>query len=105
MVWCPPWRVAIPAGLLKDKGNELQIEAANLWPNRLIGDQTLSKEQRRTETNIHSYETPVPPDEVMIRTWGCPICEERRRTGKPPDLLPSGLLGPVRIMQSVVTIN
>jgi hypothetical protein len=40
VVWTAPWLVEIPAGLLQ-KQNKLEIEVANLWPNRLIGDQQL----------------------------------------------------------------
>ncbi|CAN5515247.1 hypothetical protein BH10BAC3_BH10BAC3_13820 [soil metagenome] len=39
VVWTAPWRVKIPAGLLKAKGNTLQIEVTNVWANRLIGDE------------------------------------------------------------------
>ncbi len=39
VVWCAPWGVEIPAGLLKPTGNELEIEVANVWANRLIGDE------------------------------------------------------------------
>lgn len=38
-VWSAPYRVAIPKGLLKKKGNQLKIEVANTWNNRLVGDQ------------------------------------------------------------------
>jgi len=31
IVWCDPWRVEIPKGLLKAKGNKLEITVANLW--------------------------------------------------------------------------
>ena len=37
VVWCAPWTVALGAAV-KEKGNELEIDVANLWPNRLIGD-------------------------------------------------------------------
>jgi hypothetical protein len=30
--------------------------------------------------------------------YGCAKCEVRKKTGEPAQLLPSGLLGPVRIM-------
>jgi hypothetical protein len=39
VVWTAPWSVNIPAGVLKPKGNQLEIEIANTWRNRLIGDE------------------------------------------------------------------
>jgi hypothetical protein len=39
VVWCAPWRVAIPVGALKPKDNQLEIEVTNTWANRLIGDE------------------------------------------------------------------
>lgn len=38
-LWTAPWRVAIPDGVLRAEGNELEIEVANVWANRLIGDE------------------------------------------------------------------
>ena len=38
-VWSAPYSVAIPPGLLKSKGNQLKMEVANTWHNRLAGDQ------------------------------------------------------------------
>ena len=45
----------------------------NLWPNRLIGDAALPAEKRFTRTHVTKFTKDTP-------------------------LLPSGLLGPVRIM-------
>jgi hypothetical protein len=45
-VWCAPWRVKVPTGLLKENGNTLEITVANLWINRLIGDAGLPREKR-----------------------------------------------------------
>jgi len=73
VVWCDPWQVEIPAGLLRDRGNELEIRVANLWLNRLIGDAGLPPEQRRTWTTRNPFHKETP-------------------------LVPSGLLGPVRIL-------
>jgi hypothetical protein len=59
---------------LKSGDNEFEIEVVNSWPNRLIGDAKLPKEQRRTRTNITQYEKP-----------------------ESQTLVPSGLLGPVSL--------
>ena len=45
--WCPPWRVEI-TGAITSGTNQLEIEVANLWPNRLIGDQSLPESEHRT---------------------------------------------------------
>jgi hypothetical protein len=37
IVWCAPWRVEISKGL-KEGNNDLEIEVANRWINRLLGD-------------------------------------------------------------------
>lgn len=73
IVWCAPWRVKIPPGLLRPTGNELKIEVANLWPNRLIKDSGLPEDQRLTRTTWDPYKSTDA-------------------------LLPSGLLGPVRVL-------
>jgi hypothetical protein len=38
VVWTSPWKVRI-TGTLKEKNNQLEIDVANLWINRLIGDE------------------------------------------------------------------
>lgn len=48
IVWCDPWRVALPDGVLQERNNRLEITVANLWINRLIGDSGLPEEQRLT---------------------------------------------------------
>ncbi len=71
-LWCEPWTVDIGDRVL-EKGNELEIDVANLWPNRLIGDQQLPAEQR-----------------ISWSTWN-PYTKDAA-------LLPSGLLGPVTVL-------
>ena len=72
VVWCPPFRVDV-TDAVKFGENKLQVEVVNFWPNRLIGDASLPKEQRLTRTNI------------------------RKLTAQTP-LEPAGLLGPVRLL-------
>jgi len=69
--WCPPFRVDI-TDAVKPADNLLEIEVVNFWPNRIIGDQSLPESKRLTRTNV------------------------RKLTAKTP-LMPSGLLGPVRL--------
>ena len=71
VVWCAPWRVEITS-TVKPAGNRLEIEVANLWPNRLIGDQALPPEKRLTSTTWNPFKKDSP-------------------------LLESGLLGPVSL--------
>ncbi len=39
ILWCAPWQLRIPAGTVKPKENRIEIEIANTWANRLIGDE------------------------------------------------------------------
>jgi len=73
VIWTAPWRVDI-SDAVKQQNNVLTIDIVNLWPNRLIGDAALPKEERLTNTNI--------------------VFKEDAK------LLPSGLLGPVLIQRS-----
>jgi len=72
VIWAPPFRVDITRAL-KPGLNQLEIEVVNFWPNRIIGDQFLPEAERLTRTNI------------------------RQLTRRSP-LMPSGLMGPVRLL-------
>jgi hypothetical protein len=74
IVWTAPWRVDV-SGLLKEKGNELEIEVVNTWLNRLVGDAHLPPEKRVAKTNVQ-----YPPTQP---------------------LMPSGLLGPVTVQKEI----
>ncbi len=72
VVWCAPWRINI-SNVIKPGNNKLEIEIANLWPNRLAGDAGKPETERFTWTiRKHPYNS-----------------ESK--------LLPSGLLGPVQL--------
>ena len=71
IAWKPPFRVEI-TGALRPGANVLEIQVANLWPNRLIGDAALPEKERFTWSSWEPFKANTP-------------------------LLESGLLGPVRI--------
>jgi hypothetical protein len=81
IAWCPPWTVEVPPGTLAARDNRLEVEVVNFWPNRLIGDASLPRDERRTKTNITKFDDPKG---------------DRHYT----TLMPSGLLGPVRLLAS-----
>ena len=53
VVWCPPWRVRVPASLLKAAGNELAITVANTWNNRMCLDAALPANQRLSHVGLN----------------------------------------------------
>ncbi len=73
IVWHTPYRVDATSALKAGK-NEITIKATNAWVNRLIGD-TQPNAAKLTFTVIHPYNADSP-------------------------LLPSGLLGPVTVVQT-----
>lgn len=73
IVWKTPFRIDISPALKKGK-NELEIKVANLWVNRLIGDQQPDEAHRITYTTQQFYRVDSP-------------------------VLPSGLMGPVKILR------
>ena len=52
--WTPPYRVDV-SGLIREGRNVLEVEVANNWMNRLIGDQRLPPEQRKTWTPVNPW--------------------------------------------------
>jgi hypothetical protein len=69
--WHPPYRVNVTP-LFKPGTNEIQIKVTNAWVNRLIGDEQPGATVKYTFADIRPYHADSP-------------------------LLPSGLLGPVKI--------
>lgn len=93
VVWTAPREVDI-TDAIKQKDNRLVIEVANRWPNRLIGDARF------------------PDDGIRDGQWPQWLLTGQPRTGrrytfttydpytKDSPLLPSGLLGPVRVLMT-----
>jgi hypothetical protein len=98
VVWCDPWRVEITAAVGR-KGNRLEVRVASLWPNRLIGDEEEPPDAEYAPGgNLARW-----PDWVLK---GQARSSPRRRTfstwshyTKDSPLLPSGLLGPVKVLR------
>ena len=104
IVWTAPWRVSIPAGLLKNKNNLLVIEVTNVWANRLIGDEQEPPDMEWLPGHIWRGQflkeypdwflnnKPRPSKgRYCFTTWNY--------FTKDSPLIPSGLLGPVRILK------
>ncbi len=103
VVWTAPWGVAIPKGLLRARGNRLEIEVANVWANRLIGDEQEPPDcewlpgyagcggylKRFPDWFVKKQPRPSQ-GRYCFTTWNYFTKDSR--------LVPSGLLGPVRIL-------
>lgn len=73
VVWREPFRVDV-TGALREGANTLEITVTNLWVNRIIGDRQPGASRKYTYTSMPFY----------------------RASSRP---LPSGLLGPVRLLR------
>ena len=90
VLWTAPWKVDITE-VLKEKDNHLEIEVANLWPNRLIGDEQLP------DDGIKDDQWPEWLLNNKPRTSGRFTFSTYKHYQKDSPLLPSGLIGPVTI--------
>ena len=86
ILWHPPYRSDISHAVKPGKNN-LVVEIANTWSNRLTGDARLPENQRHTNTNIKHVGGPLKKGDK----W------------EDAPLLESGLLGPVKINAISVT--
>ncbi|NOX64833.1 MAG: glycosyl hydrolase [Chlorobi bacterium] len=90
IIWTSPWRVNI-INAVKDKGNQLEIEVANLWANRLIGDENMP------DDGVKDHKWPEWLLKGQPRTSGRYTFTTNRYYKKDMELKESGLLGPVLI--------
>jgi hypothetical protein len=77
-IWALPYRLAVPASLLRTGRNSIELEVTNLWPNRIVGDLQPGVTAPITRTNIRAYTAQSP-------------------------LLASGLIGSVTLMLNTPT--
>lgn len=105
IVWTAPWRVRIPQGLLKTKNNLLQIEVTNVWANRLIGDEQEPADAEWLPGHIWGGQFLKEYPEWFLNNKPRPAKGRYCFTNwnyfsKDSPLVPSGLLGPVRIIKA-----
>jgi hypothetical protein len=96
LLWKAPYRVEVTP-VLRPGPNDLEIRVVNLWPNRLIGDEELPDDSARSpDGTLKSWPAwvarndPSPTGRQSFVSW--------RMYKKGDALLPSGLLGPVRLV-------
>jgi hypothetical protein len=103
IVWKPPYRVDI-SHALKPGSNQLEVEVVNTWVNRMIGD-----EQLPLDANWKDWETLNEwPDwfkEGRLSPTGRHTFTTARHYNKQSEVMPAGLLGPVRILQRTRASN
>ena len=96
IAWKPPYRIDLTKAA-KAGANSLEIELTNLWPNRLIGDEQLPPDSEwagdgglKKLPDWFKEGRKSPTGRVAFVTW--------HHWKKDDKLLPSGLLGPVKIL-------
>jgi hypothetical protein len=80
IAWKPPYRIEVSAAARPGR-NRLEIEIANTWSNRLVGDARSPGRPRYCRTNVTGSGTP-------------------RRAWRDVPLHESGLFGPVRLIST-----
>jgi hypothetical protein len=73
ILWKLPYRADVTS-LLKPGENKIEIKVTNLWPNRIIGDQQPNAKKQYAWLDYRPFKADTP-------------------------LLPSGLLGPVKLLK------
>ena len=105
-MWRPPFRVDITDSVANAESIEFEIKVTNLWPNRLIGDDRLHAEDCEWEMRWHSWQRLNEPGIKEIPQWvkdgkasptGRHTFTTWKHWSKKDELLPSGLIGPVKL--------
>lgn len=99
VLWKPPFRVNITAVARPGK-NQLEVKVTNMWPNRLIGDENLESD-RKWASNRNLEEFPQWVLEGKPSPTGRIAFTTAQHWKKDDTLLPSGLLGPVKLEAAV----
>lgn len=94
VVWCAPWRIDV-SGALKEGTNELEIEVANRWINRLLGD------RQEPDANVRTvkFENGFLEGKEFTTGRYTFTTDAAMQSFTFTEPLPSGLLGPVKIVK------
>ncbi|MGY5356158.1 glycosyl hydrolase [Wenyingzhuangia sp. IMCC45467] len=108
-LWKPPFRLNFGSKLKTGK-NILEVQITNLWPNRMIGDEFEPEDAEWGEPFVYPYAPGNPVIGRMLATVPQWLVEKKLRPSKnrytfvsfkffnkDSKLLPSGLLGPVKL--------
>ena len=93
VIWTAPYKLKITDALIPGK-NQIDIEVANLWPNRLIGDEQFP------DDGIKDRQWPEWMQKNLPRKSGRFTFSTYKYYKKDSGLLKSGLIGPVRILKN-----
>jgi len=95
VIWCAPWRIEL-SGTLKQGANELEIQVANRWINRLLGD------RQAPDANVRKvkFENGMLGGQEFSTGRYTFTTKQAMGSFKFTEPLSSGLLGPVRIMKA-----
>ena len=93
VVWCAPWRVEV-TGAIKAGENQLEIEVVNRWANRMIGDKQPADANARTVKSPDGF---LGGEEFKAGRYTFSTHDPYNAQSA---LVPSGLVGPVRILIS-----
>ncbi len=102
ILWKAPYRVDI-TDVARPGSNALEVEVTNLWPNRMIGDELLPEDSARWDNGtLKEWPSwlmagkPSPTGRFTFTDW--------RLWHKGDALLPSGLVGPVRLVSEEILL-
>jgi len=97
VIWCAPWRIDITRAIVEGK-NIIEIEVANRWINRLLGD------SQEPDANVRTvkFKNGLMGGKEYITGRYTFTTEASMRSFNFTEPLSSGLLGPVTIQEAVI---